>query len=211
MSPRPRLTEVEQSALLDAAVAVIAERGVQATRLRDIARAAGCSTGTLQHYFGSREELLAAAFRRLNAISGAQARALSAGIADPWERLLGLFAFMLGDAAGAVEWVVWVEFWHACLRDERLRGQSAAVYEAWREPMRSAIEQGRAEGRFAPRAEVETVVAALLAAIDGVALHALLGLGELTLENGTDTLARLARAELGVTRLDAAAGHAGGA
>jgi AcrR family transcriptional regulator len=202
VSPRPRLTDSEQAALLDATVTVIAERGVEATRLTDVARAAGCSTGTLQHYFGSREGLLAAAFGRLNSVSEAQARSLAARIADPWERLLALFSFMLGDAAGAVEWVVWVEFWHACLRDERLRARSAAVYEAWREPIKGAIEQGRAEGRFAPHADDETIVATLLAAIDGVALHALLGLGELTLDNGTAALARIAAGELGFVESD---------
>lgn len=203
VSPRPRLTDSEQAELLDAAVAVIAERGVEATRLSDIARAADCSTGTLQHYFGSREDLLAAAFGRLNAVSETQARSLAAEFTDPWERLLALFAFMLGDAAGAVEWVVWVEFWHSCLRDDRLRALASGVYEAWREPIRAAIAQGRAEGRFAPRADDEALVATLLAAIDGVALHALLGLGALTLENGVAALARLAAGELGLLPTDA--------
>ncbi len=203
VSPRPRLSDAEQAALLDATVTVIAQRGVQDTRLTDIARAAGCSTGTLQHYFGSREDLIAAAFGRLNSVSEAQARSLADQIADPWQRLLALFSFMLGDAAGAVEWVVWVEFWHACLRDDRLRARSAAVYEAWREPIREAIAEGRAEGRFAPNADDEAIVATLLAAIDGVALHALLGLGELTLDNGTVALARLAAGELGLVESDA--------
>lgn len=49
--------------LLDAAVKVFAEKGYHACRVGDIAREAGVAYGLLYHYFGSKEEVLHAAFR----------------------------------------------------------------------------------------------------------------------------------------------------
>jgi len=42
---------------------VIASRGAEATRFADVAAESGVPVSTLQYYFGSREDLLVAAFR----------------------------------------------------------------------------------------------------------------------------------------------------
>ncbi len=44
----------------DAALRLFAERGVEGTTVRDIARAAGVSTGLIRHHFGSKQDLRAA-------------------------------------------------------------------------------------------------------------------------------------------------------
>src|SRR5215469_6327642 len=44
----------------DAALALFAERGMDGTTIRDIARAAGVSGGLVRHHFGSKEDLRAA-------------------------------------------------------------------------------------------------------------------------------------------------------
>ena len=49
--------------LLDAALDLFVERGFAATRLDDVARAAGVSKGTLYLYFCSKEELFKAVVR----------------------------------------------------------------------------------------------------------------------------------------------------
>src|SRR3954465_4118441 len=41
----------------DAAIELFAERGVEAATIRDIAQAAGASSGLLRHHFGSKEGL----------------------------------------------------------------------------------------------------------------------------------------------------------
>ena len=52
--------------VLEATVRVISERGAERTRLADVSRAAEVSIGLIQHYFGSRDDLLAAAFEFFN-------------------------------------------------------------------------------------------------------------------------------------------------
>jgi AcrR family transcriptional regulator len=47
--------------ILEAACQAILERGFPATRIADIAAAAGVSTGTVHYYFATRDEVLIAA------------------------------------------------------------------------------------------------------------------------------------------------------
>lgn len=59
--------------ILDGALAVFAERGYDAARIEDIARAAGVSRATFYNHFSEREEVLASLFERLLAATGEQA------------------------------------------------------------------------------------------------------------------------------------------
>ena len=53
-----RRPEERPQELLDAAMAVFAEKGYRNTRLDEIAEAAGVTKGTIYHYFSTKEELL---------------------------------------------------------------------------------------------------------------------------------------------------------
>ena len=84
---RARRAGRRKTAVLEAACRVIADRGADATRFADVAAESGVPVSTLQYYFGSREDMLVAAFRHA---SGAEIAALEADVAamsDPWERL----------------------------------------------------------------------------------------------------------------------------
>ena len=60
---RTRKAGREKPEILEAAVRVIIERGVERTRFADVSDATGVPIASLQYYFGSREDLLIAAFR----------------------------------------------------------------------------------------------------------------------------------------------------
>jgi AcrR family transcriptional regulator len=74
-------------AVLEAAGRVIAERGADATRFADVAAESGVPVSTLQYYFGSREDLLVAAFRHASGTEIAALQADLAGLDDPWQQL----------------------------------------------------------------------------------------------------------------------------
>ncbi|HEX5324015.1 MAG TPA: TetR/AcrR family transcriptional regulator, partial [Capsulimonadaceae bacterium] len=61
MTPKARRTRAQ---ILDTALALFAEKGYQATTMRDIAAAAGCSLGLAYRYFGSKEELVVAVYEQ---------------------------------------------------------------------------------------------------------------------------------------------------
>ena len=83
-------------ALLDASVALITERGVEALSLREAARAAGVSPAAPYHHFASKSELLGAiAARGFQGLSAAQSAAVAA-LPDPDQPMARLGA--LGNA-----------------------------------------------------------------------------------------------------------------
>jgi len=61
VSPRPQIDHVRRPQLLEAAAGVIAERGIAATRLADVAARAGTSVPAVLYWFKSKDELLAEA------------------------------------------------------------------------------------------------------------------------------------------------------
>jgi TetR/AcrR family transcriptional regulator, regulator of cefoperazone and chloramphenicol sensitivity len=68
----------------DAALRLFAERGVEAATIRDIASAAGVSSGLVRHHFGAKEELRRACDEyALNRLMEIKQRALDGGLADP--------------------------------------------------------------------------------------------------------------------------------
>ena len=62
--------EAEQTRqdLLDAALTVFSQKGYTATRLEDVARAAGVTRGAIYHHFGSKAELYSALIEEANKV-----------------------------------------------------------------------------------------------------------------------------------------------
>lgn len=88
-----RRPEERPQELLDAALAVFAAHGYRATRLEQVADAAGVTKGAIYHYFSTKEELLKQALQtRIGAIfSGIAAEGREAG-ATPTARLRAVLA-----------------------------------------------------------------------------------------------------------------------
>lgn len=61
---REQQAEQRRIQLIDAALELFSERGIEATRVSDIARAAGVAQGLLYHYFPSKDALVAAIIER---------------------------------------------------------------------------------------------------------------------------------------------------
>jgi AcrR family transcriptional regulator len=61
---RRQQAERRRTQLIDAALTLFAERGFRATTIADIADATGTAHGLVYHYFGSKDELLAAVLER---------------------------------------------------------------------------------------------------------------------------------------------------
>ena len=63
----PRMSEAEKrkshDRILDAASRLFRERGIEATSVSDVMKAAGLTHGGFYRHFGSKEELVGAAFR----------------------------------------------------------------------------------------------------------------------------------------------------
>ena len=83
-----RLPEERPKQILDAALAVFAERGLAAARLDDVAKLAGLSKGTIYLYFPNKEELFREVVRTSVVAYIARAEAVFETERDPMQSLL---------------------------------------------------------------------------------------------------------------------------
>jgi AcrR family transcriptional regulator len=178
-----------------AACRVIAERGADATRFADVAAESGVPISTLQYYFGSREDLLVAAFRHA---SGAEMTALEAEVRtleDPWEQLERIVvASLSGYQPEAPEGGrLWIESWHFGIRDAEMRADALRDNTAWRRLVADVVRDGVSAGVFGGRYDPGTVAVLTIAATDGMGIP-------LSLADPEITPAGAARNVLGVLR-----------
>ena len=127
---------------------MIAERGADATRFADVAAESGVPVSTLQYYFGSREDLLVAAFRHASSAEIAALEAEVAGLDEPWDQLEKIITTSLTgyapDAPGGGR--LWIESWHFGLRDHEMRADALRDNTAWRQLVASVVRRGVERG-----------------------------------------------------------------
>ena len=162
--------------VLQAAVKVLAERGAEATRFTDVAQASGVPVSTLQYYFGSREDLLVAAFRHASETETAALTGELERLPDPWDRLARIVDTVLGgvhpDAPESGR--LWIESWRYGMRDAEMRADVLRDYNAWRTLIADAIRAGLDSGRFtAGDPGADAIV--ILSLLDGIGLPAAIG------------------------------------
>jgi AcrR family transcriptional regulator len=181
-------------AVLEAACRVIADRGADATRFADVAAESGVPVSTLQYYFGSREDMLVAAFRHA---SGAEIAALEAEITaldDPWERLERIVTRALSgyqpDAPDAGR--LWIESWHFGIRDAEMRADTLQDYANWRRLVADAVRLGMQQGSFGRAHSPEQVAVLAIALVDGMGVPLALSDPDITVAGAVhDALAAL--------------------
>ena len=157
----------QRETVLRVAVQQIAERGYDSVRLRDVAINAGVSIGLLQHYFGSREELLAEGIElHCNRLLDDWQR-LYETEPDAWRRIVGLIDHLSHSHELASRAAIWADFVASASRRPELREPLARVYETWRRLVGEAIDDGVRLGVFELRLGRDDVVDLVIAQLDG--------------------------------------------
>jgi AcrR family transcriptional regulator len=159
-------------AVLEAACRVIADRGADATRFADVAAESGVPVSTLQYYFGSREDLLVAAFRHASSAEIAALEADVAAISDPWQQLERIITTSLSgylpDAPGGGR--LWIESWHFGIRDAEMRADALRDNTAWRRLVAQVVRRGIELGTFGGTYDPDQVAVLTIAAADGMGI-----------------------------------------
>jgi AcrR family transcriptional regulator len=195
----PRLVRDErEESILAAARHALAERGFEATRIVDIARGAGVSTGTVHYYFKTKDDVLLAALRWANE---APYQRLETALEEEDDPVLQL-AMLIDVAVPYPGWLreqylLWIELVSRVLRGTELRPESRKVGVRWRRYFREVIEEGERAGAFRPVARADEVAERLVGLADGLAFKALAG--DVTPERVHELLRRFAAEQLGVT------------
>ena len=194
----PRLVRDErEESILAAARHALAERGFEATRIVDIARGAGVSTGTVHYYFKTKDDVLVAALRWANETPYRRLETALEEEGDPMSRL----ALLIDVAVPYPGWLeeqylLWIELVSRVLREPELRPESQEVGLRWRRYFREVIEEGERAGVFQPVAPADEVAERIVGLADGLAFKALAR--HVTPERVHELLRRLAAEQLGV-------------
>lgn len=174
--------------LVEAVWQVIRRDGLEQASVRNVAREAGLSTGSLRHYFASQSELMVFAFRAV--IDRIESRL--AGLEpehDPRRRAQRVLAELLPlDDEQRAENEIWLAFTSRAMVDPALRALRDEGYDALRAGCQAIVTDLAAAG-LAP-ADIPAETQRLHALLDGLAVHAAMRADLHTAESLTAAIAR---------------------
>jgi AcrR family transcriptional regulator len=139
-SPRVDVGAIRKQQIVEAAIAIITEQGLQHLSLSEIEKKAGMSRGQLTYYYPAKEDILLAVFDHLIRILKERAEAAhgeggSCPLPPPsWERATLLLSKMLTEPPtmpelGTLQYTFLAQIAHR----EDFRSRLANLYEEWRQ------------------------------------------------------------------------------
>jgi AcrR family transcriptional regulator len=196
--PRLSVEAIRREQLLDAAIALVAAKGYDATTVRDIAAAVAVAPGTVLYYFQGRDDLMQAALVEAARRFGARLDDALAEAGGPAEAIAihAVVATPRTDAEHAAQ-ALWIEFWRQALRNEELRALHERLYDSWRARIAATVREGVAGGVFRRDVAPEDWARRFVALLDGLGLHVVLHPGSVT----ADVMERACREHVAATLL----------
>ncbi|MEV0291863.1 MULTISPECIES: TetR/AcrR family transcriptional regulator [unclassified Kribbella] len=156
--------------VVEAVLRLVRRDGLEQASVRNVAREAGLSMGSLRHYFASQSELMMFAFRTV--IDRIEARLASLEPEpDPRRRAERVLLELLPlDDERRAENEVWLAFTSRAMVDPALRALRDEGYDALRAGCRAILTELSAAG-LAPT-DIPAETERLHALLDGLAVHA---------------------------------------
>lgn len=166
-------TEVRRRLLVEAARGVIAERGLFAVRMRDIAAAGGVSVGTVSYHFTGIEEILGEVLK--DEMTSFYAPVVGAAERDrATEELRALVdGFFSDDRRTVQHWHLWFDFWSLSAHNRDYAEWQRTAYRRWRDDVVRVLTRGHRAGEFAI-GDLDRAVNEFMVMFDGLALKAYL-------------------------------------
>ena len=194
--PRLSVEELRRGEIINAAILVIARDGYEATTMRGLAAELQVSTGTITHWFATKDQVLGAALQEAAERVARRIDAAVEGIDDPLEVLIRLGEANVPDTPEAIaEQRVWTELEARAARTPALAERYASLYDGWRRRIERVVKDLQQDETFgAIDAGLWALTYATL--IDGLALHVLLHPGAVAPEEMRAVLREYVRTTL---------------
>jgi AcrR family transcriptional regulator len=203
VSPRPAIEHIRKPQILRAAAEVITEKGMNATRIADVAERAGTSAPAVLYWFDSREQLLTEALtadevtfaleleRRLEAIPTAA----------------GKLRHLIEASSHDGDLSLWIELWARSLHDPESAADRQRLDDAWRERIAAVVAEGQVRGEFKSAIAPSRAAVRLATVIDGMAVQVTLRDREVDADRMAADCIEIAEQMLGadLARVEAAA------
>jgi AcrR family transcriptional regulator len=165
-SQRINIAGIRREQIVEAAVSVITEQGLQNLSLSEIEKKAGMSRGQLTYYFPAKEDILLAVFDRLVLLTYERIGAPQTETPSGWDWAKHLLERLLGPTAVSPEFeCLQYTFLSQIGHRDDFRRRLASLYENWRSNMAQGLERDMTDRPLvhaaSPRA-MSTLIQALL-------------------------------------------------
>ena len=175
MMPKVVDHETRRTEIANAAARAVDEYGLDRVRLIDVARAAGCTTGSIGHYFPGKDAVLVAALEHALAgivDSGAEVTA-GTDFAGASAFISHVCTFLPLTEPNQRYWRIWLAFCGRAAHDPQLARMHQRAYAELQRGLLDGIStRGLAHG--SGPGDPEDTAAAVMAVLDGVGLRAVL-------------------------------------
>lgn len=155
--------------ILKAAIRVFARKGFYATRVSEIAKAAGVADGTIYLYFKNKDDVLISLFEERIGRLIAELRGIATGPGTVAERLSRIIALQLGQMEGRRDLaeVVTVNLRQST---KLMKQYALPLFTQYVQVMAGLIEEGQASGELRSDVQPVLIARALWGSMDGVLL-----------------------------------------
>jgi AcrR family transcriptional regulator len=165
-------SEESRRQVLDAAIAMLAERGLAATSIQDIADAAGLSKGAVHYHFESKDELLQRVLDRCCESIEARVRSAFAQEGSPMDRVRRAISEMWAVRRdGIAEMRVLTELHTMARQNEPIRLAFAVALRKAREQIVETGLKHLIDMGLRPRVSLSVAPRLILATLDGLSLQ----------------------------------------
>lgn len=177
---QPEINEFRRLRLMEATIALLAEKGVAGASVRAITAAAGTSHGLIGHYYANKDELLVAALDHLfTTVAGEVARQVARTGEDPLTRLKAVPRAMFSPQVFTdTTRSAFLALWHEVRFNAAVREANRQLYAGYRK--RSLNHFRDAAQQLGVEVDVEGAVTGLIALIDGLWLELSIGASSTT-------------------------------
>jgi TetR/AcrR family transcriptional repressor of bet genes len=161
--------------IVQAAARVLGTNGYAGTSLKDIAVAADVTPALIYHYFDSKEDLLLATMASVQATLHRAVDAAGEGVSDPFDRIAATVDEAAAQFAAHPEFFRLIaDMWGLGLSQPSIRQRARQMLETGIGRQAEQVRAYYAElGGGAPPVPAEDLAAAIVAAVDGIALSAM--------------------------------------
>jgi AcrR family transcriptional regulator len=161
--------DLRREAIVTAALDVAVRKGLASTTVRDVAAEMGTSSGLIHHYFGSMDDVLAAAFERVAEQDLGLSARLMAEASSPVDALRAFFrTYTPADKDWAFQ--LWLDAWAEAARRPAVQATSRRLNLEWQGLLERTIVDGVASGDFTC-SDPGGAAWRILSLLDGLALQ----------------------------------------
>lgn len=200
-APATENNEARRRAMLEAAAELISERGFGETRIADVAKRAGTSSGLVIYYFGTRDRLLVDALRYSEESFYETAATLLAEVAGFRDRLSSIVEWCCvpqldGEVNGS--WGLWLDVWATAFRHDEVGEARIGQDRKWRDLVEGVLRDGQASGEVPEDLDVPRFALTFTMLLDGIATQVALKDPDITADLAYDIAIEYAEEKLGL-------------